>query len=167
MRVHSLTSRFALGFLSAGGRLHHTQAFETLTLSLPGQARAKRDAALQAGYNVRLMDEDSLSLSFLLTTMAVTRWWRRYRQPSITRHNNNHGEFFLATDSLCAAHSPTGDSACKLLSIPLRYTLTPYALAPINYLTQTLKLDSVQFSTFNDNVLGNSINFGNAPTNNH
>ena len=71
MRVHSLTSRFALGFLSAGGRLHHTQAFETLTLSLPGQARAKRDAALQAGYNVRLMDEDSLSLSFDETTTAT------------------------------------------------------------------------------------------------
>ena len=67
-RVHALTARFAGGFTAAGGELRHTEVFDTLTLVVPAQAATLLAAAAEAGFNVRQIDADHLSLSFDETT---------------------------------------------------------------------------------------------------
>ncbi len=67
-RVHDLTTRFASGYNAAGGKLRHAEVFDTLTLVVPGQARPLLASAEQAGFNVRGIDADHVSLSFDETT---------------------------------------------------------------------------------------------------
>ena len=67
-RVHDLTTRVASGYNAAGGKLRHAEVFDTLTLVVPGQARPLLASAEQAGFNVRGIDADHVSLSFDETT---------------------------------------------------------------------------------------------------
>lgn len=67
-RVASLTGRLAAG-LAAGGRAVVNEAwFDTLTVSVPGQAGAVVAAALERGINLRRVDEDTVGVSLDETT---------------------------------------------------------------------------------------------------
>ena len=70
-RVHDLTARFASGYTTAGGKLRHAEVFDTLTLVVPGQAGTLLASAERAGFNVRGIDADHVSLSFDETTTEL------------------------------------------------------------------------------------------------
>ena len=69
-RVHRLTKALA-GGLEAAGREVVTEAyFDTITVRVPGEAKALADRACAAGFNVRRVDGDHIGLSLDETTRS-------------------------------------------------------------------------------------------------
>ena len=62
-RVNRLTGILAAGLQQAGVEVTNTSFFDTLTLAVPGRAGQLADAAVQAGYNLRRVDDDTLGVS--------------------------------------------------------------------------------------------------------
>ncbi len=67
-RVHGHTCALQATLAAAGIEATATSFFDTLTLKVPGRAEAIVSAALAAGYNLRLVDADHVSLSLDETT---------------------------------------------------------------------------------------------------
>ncbi len=67
-RVHTLTQQAVLGLQQAGVALHGTQVFDTLTLNTGTHTNALQQHALQAGFNLRRIDDSTLAFSFDETT---------------------------------------------------------------------------------------------------
>jgi glycine dehydrogenase len=62
-RTHRLTSILASGLEAAGFKRRNATFFDTLTLEVPGQARAIVERARAARINLRLIDGDNLGIS--------------------------------------------------------------------------------------------------------
>ncbi|WP_025770803.1 aminomethyl-transferring glycine dehydrogenase [Thioalkalivibrio sp. HK1] len=67
-RVHRLTRALAAGLVEAGHRLATESYFDTLTVRVPGQAKAIVARARDAGFNLRLRDADHIGISLDETT---------------------------------------------------------------------------------------------------
>ncbi|MDO6461117.1 aminomethyl-transferring glycine dehydrogenase [Granulosicoccaceae sp. 1_MG-2023] len=67
-RVHRFTSAFAAALEGWGYERENKAYFDTLTYSTGEATAALYDAAAEAGFNLRLIDEDTLGLSFDETT---------------------------------------------------------------------------------------------------
>ncbi len=63
-RVHEQTTVFAALLIEAGFTLQHDSFFDTLRVIAPGRAERIVDAAKAAGINLRLVDADTVGLSF-------------------------------------------------------------------------------------------------------
>ncbi len=68
LRVHRLTSILRLGLECLGVQVDNTNHFDTLTISVPGQARRVAAKAREARINLRVIDADTLGISFDETT---------------------------------------------------------------------------------------------------
>lgn len=66
--VHRLAAGFAQAAAAAGYKVLADQFFDTVAIAAPGKAKSLVEAALQAGYNIRLVDADTISVSFDETT---------------------------------------------------------------------------------------------------
>ena len=66
-RVNAHTARLAEALKAAGHRVTDS-FFDTITVAVPGQADTISDAAVAAGINLRLIDGDTIGLSFDETT---------------------------------------------------------------------------------------------------
>ncbi|MDO4242702.1 MAG: aminomethyl-transferring glycine dehydrogenase [Actinomyces sp.] len=66
--THAMAARIAAGLRRAGVGLEHKAFFDTLSVTLPGGAAQAVALAEQAGYNLRLLDEDHVGLSTNETT---------------------------------------------------------------------------------------------------
>jgi len=62
-RVHRFAAILAAGLRGNGVEVLTEQFFDTLTVSAPGRARAVAAAAVADGINVRLVDDDTISIS--------------------------------------------------------------------------------------------------------
>ena len=62
-RTHRLASVLATGILEAGGTIDAGGFFDTVRIRVPGQAPSVVDAARDLGVNIRLVDEDTVSVS--------------------------------------------------------------------------------------------------------
>ncbi len=62
-RVHRLTAALAAGVGNLGLRVRNDTFFDTLTVDVPGVADFVIDAALAAGFNLRRVDADAVSIS--------------------------------------------------------------------------------------------------------
>lgn len=67
-RVHTLSKALASSLEQAGMKTDTAQYFDTLTFTAPGKADALVSSALKAGYNIRLIDADRISVSLDETT---------------------------------------------------------------------------------------------------
>lgn len=67
-RVHRLTSILAAGLSKLGVNVRNDNWFDTLTLDVAGQADAVHERAVEAGFNLRRMDGDSVGISVNETT---------------------------------------------------------------------------------------------------
>ena len=67
-RVHRYTQVFATGLRQLGFEVPTQSYFDTVRVRLAGQAKQIAQRAVEAGYNLRVIDEDSLSTSFDETT---------------------------------------------------------------------------------------------------
>ena len=70
-RVHALTGDLASGLRAAGLDLNDT-FFDTLTVTVPGRAREVLGAALDAGFNLRHVDADTVGVSLDETSTPQT-----------------------------------------------------------------------------------------------
>lgn len=68
MTAHRLAAAFAAAVTAAGKKVVFANYFDTVAVSAPGQADALVAAALTAGYNIRRIDADTVSVSFDETT---------------------------------------------------------------------------------------------------
>lgn len=66
--IHQRTRRLAKALEKAGVSLDNAHYFDTLTIFVPGKAREIATAAVNAGYNLRLIDADHLGVSVDETT---------------------------------------------------------------------------------------------------
>ncbi len=71
-RVHRLATILAAGLASGEVTIINQAFFDTLTVSVPGRAEAVLAAALEAGINLRRVDEDTVGISVDETTTAAT-----------------------------------------------------------------------------------------------
>jgi glycine dehydrogenase len=62
-RIHRHARTLAIGLRSGGVELRSDTFFDTLTAVVPGRAQAVVDAALAAGINVRLVDDDTIGIA--------------------------------------------------------------------------------------------------------
>jgi glycine dehydrogenase len=70
-RVHRLTSIAAAGLRDGGRTVRNRSWFDTLTIEVDaemGSAAAAADAALEAGYNIRIVDDITVAITFDETT---------------------------------------------------------------------------------------------------
>ena len=67
-RVHTLTKALAVALTESGMTPDTTQYFDTLSFTTPGKADAHLASALNAGYNIRRIGDDRISISFDETT---------------------------------------------------------------------------------------------------
>jgi len=67
-RVHRLTRIFAEGLTAAGFRPVHDSYFDTITLRTGAHSNQLLQAAVRAGYNLRKLDEQQISVAFDETT---------------------------------------------------------------------------------------------------
>ena len=67
-RVHRLTAILAAGLRDAGIAVVHDAFFDTITVSVPGQAEAIAEAARRERLNLRVVDADTLGISLDETT---------------------------------------------------------------------------------------------------
>ncbi|MBN2864714.1 MAG: aminomethyl-transferring glycine dehydrogenase [Thiotrichales bacterium] len=67
-RVHRYTQTFAAGLLKLGFTIQNTVVFDTLKISTPTNAQQILESALQAGYNLRPINNDCVGVSFDETT---------------------------------------------------------------------------------------------------
>ncbi len=67
-RVHRFTQTFAAGLAKLGFEIQNQSYFDTLKIATPAKAEAILQAAVDAGYNLRLIDGDTLGVSFDETT---------------------------------------------------------------------------------------------------
>jgi len=67
-RVHRLTAILAAGLRGGGLSLRHETFFDTVTVEVPGRARAVVDGAVGHGVNLRFVDDDSVGISCDETT---------------------------------------------------------------------------------------------------
>jgi glycine dehydrogenase len=79
-RVHGLTSTLASGLRAGGAEVVHDAFFDTLTVRVPGRARAVTDAALADAINLRFVDDNTVGVSLDETTTSaiVERVWRAF-----------------------------------------------------------------------------------------
>jgi glycine dehydrogenase len=70
-RVHRLTSIAAAGLAGGGCELVHESWFDTVAVRVPGQAETIVASAAELGYDVRLVDVDTISFSFDETSRAA------------------------------------------------------------------------------------------------
>ena len=70
-KVHGSVSRIAAALKPAGVNIVHDYFFDTVTVSVPGKAEEIINQAEAAGYNIRLVDADSISLSCDETTTTA------------------------------------------------------------------------------------------------
>ena len=68
MTAHRLAAGFAAALTAAGKKVLSANFFDTVTVSAPGEADTLVSAALTAGYNIRKLDADTVSVSFDETT---------------------------------------------------------------------------------------------------
>ncbi len=68
MTAHRLAAAFAGSLAAAGYALAASNYFDTVAVSAPGKAEALVASALEAGYNIRRVDADTVSVSFDETT---------------------------------------------------------------------------------------------------
>ncbi|MFM2221425.1 MAG: aminomethyl-transferring glycine dehydrogenase [Verrucomicrobiota bacterium] len=66
--IHQRTRRLAMSLQKAGLVLDNENYFDTITVSVPGAAKNIADAAVKAGYNLRVIDADHLGISLDETT---------------------------------------------------------------------------------------------------
>ncbi|RRJ86502.1 glycine dehydrogenase (aminomethyl-transferring) [Gulosibacter macacae] len=71
-RTHAHARDFADALRAAGFELASDSFFDTVRVRVPGQAAGFAEAAVEAGYNLRRIDADTLSASFDETTDAAT-----------------------------------------------------------------------------------------------
>ncbi len=62
-RVRSMTSQLSQALQAGGVRTIAGEYFDTLVVQVPGEAQATLAAAIDAGFNLRLIDADTVSLS--------------------------------------------------------------------------------------------------------
>lgn len=67
-RVHTLTKALGNALSRAGIKPEATEYFDTLTFTVPGKAASLVSCALSAGYNIREINADRVSVSFDETT---------------------------------------------------------------------------------------------------
>jgi glycine dehydrogenase len=67
-QVHLRTRRLAVSLQKAGLVLDSEQYFDTVVVTVPGKAQAISAAAVEAGYNLRVVDADRVGISFDETT---------------------------------------------------------------------------------------------------
>ena len=70
LTAHKLAAAFAAAAAKAGYTLPVANFFDTVQVSCPGKAAELVAAALEAGYNIRLVDADTISVSFDETTTS-------------------------------------------------------------------------------------------------
>ncbi len=63
-RTHRLATAFANGAKKLGAALVHASFFDTVTLKTPGKAKQLMSEVLKLGYNLRLVDADTVTMSF-------------------------------------------------------------------------------------------------------
>src|SRR5687768_10245858 len=63
-RVHGLASAFAAVLDGCGRTVRNTAWFDTLTVEVPGEAAAVVERAAAAGIDIRLVDDDTVSVAF-------------------------------------------------------------------------------------------------------
>lgn len=68
MVAHRLASGFAAAAETAGAKILSGSFFDTVTIQVEGKAPELVAAALEAGYNIRQLDTDTVSVSFDETT---------------------------------------------------------------------------------------------------
>lgn len=76
-RTHRLASVFANGAKKLGATLVHASFFDTVALRIPAKAKDFLKEALKLGYNLRLIDNDTVALSFDETSQrddVATLW---------------------------------------------------------------------------------------------
>jgi glycine dehydrogenase len=66
--IHQRTRRLAMSLQKAGLVLDNENYFDTITVAVPGAAKNIADAAVKAGYNLRVIDADHLGISLDETT---------------------------------------------------------------------------------------------------
>ena len=81
-RTHRLASTFAAGVKQIGFSLKHASFFDTVAVEVPAKAKVVMAAALKLGFNLRLLDENNVSLSFDETSTSedVTQLWQAFAQ---------------------------------------------------------------------------------------
>ncbi|MEM7092810.1 MAG: aminomethyl-transferring glycine dehydrogenase [Actinomycetota bacterium] len=67
-RVHRSAGRIAAGLFHRGIAIRHSTWFDTITAEVPGRAEEVVDRALERGINLRLLDDDTVSISVDETT---------------------------------------------------------------------------------------------------
>ncbi|MEA3405986.1 MAG: aminomethyl-transferring glycine dehydrogenase [Pseudomonadota bacterium] len=67
-RVHRFTQTLATGLVKLGFKVENEVYFDTLKISTPAQAERIHKTAVEAGYNLRAIDADSVGVSFDETT---------------------------------------------------------------------------------------------------
>ncbi len=63
LRVRAMTHQLAIGLQCAGYEIENTGFFDTLVVKVPGEAQRYLAAAVAAGYNLRSIDADTVSVS--------------------------------------------------------------------------------------------------------
>ncbi|MFZ4485678.1 MAG: aminomethyl-transferring glycine dehydrogenase [Candidatus Nanopelagicales bacterium] len=79
-RAHRHAAVLAAGIVSSGGAVHSADFFDTVRVSTPGLSHEVVAAALALGVNIRLVDDDTVSVSSDELTVAshVEAFWAAY-----------------------------------------------------------------------------------------